>query len=65
MAHFMLNKGSSSDWEAAVKNRSDKVPDDMPVGWRIVEKREEAPAPVETKKRSGLFSSFWHRREGQ
>lgn len=64
MAHFMLNKGSSSDWETAVKNRSDKVPDDMPVGWRIVEKKEDAPAPVETKKRSGLFSSLWNRREG-
>ena len=64
MAHFMFNKGSSSDWEIAVKNRSDEVPDDMPVGWRIVEKKEDAPAPVETKKRSGLFSSFWNRREG-
>ena len=64
MAHFMHSKGSSSDWEAAVKNRSDVVPDDMPVGWRIVEKKEEAPAPVETRKRSGLFSSLWNRREG-
>ncbi|KAF9648630.1 hypothetical protein BDM02DRAFT_3128930 [Thelephora ganbajun] len=64
MAHFMRNKGSSSDWEAAVKNRSDEVPDDMPVGWRIMEKKGEVPAPVETKKRSGLFSSFWNRREG-
>ena len=64
MAHFMLNKGSSSDWETAVKNRSDEVPDDMPVGWRIMEKKADAPAPAETKKRSGLFSSFWNRREG-
>jgi len=64
MAHFMRNKGSSSDWEAAVKNRSDVVPDDMPVGWRIVEKKEGPATPVETKKRSGLFSSFWNRREG-
>jgi hypothetical protein len=64
MAHFMQNKGSSSDWETAVKNRSDVVPDDMPVGWRIIERKEDAPAPVETKKRSGLFSSFWNRREG-
>ena len=64
MAHFMRNKGSSSDWEAAVKNRPDEVPDVMPVGWRIVEKKEEPPAPVETKKRSSLFSSFWNRREG-
>jgi len=64
MAHFMRSKGSSSGWEAAVKNRSDAVPDDMPVGWRIVEKKGEPPTPVETKKRSGLFSSFWNRREG-
>ncbi|KAF9784995.1 hypothetical protein BJ322DRAFT_801842 [Thelephora terrestris] len=64
MAHFMLSKGSSSDWEAAVKNRSDEIPDDMPIGWRIVERKEEASAPVEAKKRSSLFSSFWTRREG-
>lgn len=64
MAHFMRSKGSSSDWEAAVKNRPDEIPDVMPVGWRILEKKEEAPAPVETKKRSGIFSSFWNRREG-
>ena len=64
MAHFMRSKGSSSDWEKAVKNRSDEVPDDMPVGWRIVEKKEDAPAPAETKKKSGIFSSFWNRREG-
>ena len=64
MAHFMRNKGLSSDWEAAVKNRSDVVPDDMPVGWRIVEKKEGPSTLVETKKRPGLFSSFWNRREG-
>ena len=64
MAHFMRNKGSSSDWEAAVKSRSDEVPDVMPVGWRIVERKEEAPTPVVTKKRSGLFSSLWNRRQG-
>ena len=63
MAHFMRTKGSSLDWETAVKNRSDEVPDDMPVGWRIVEKRKETPTPVETKKKSSLFSSFWNRRE--
>ena len=64
MAHFMRNKGSSSDWEAAVKNRSDEVPDDMPVGWRIVEKKGEPQSPAESKKRSGIFSSLWNRREG-
>jgi hypothetical protein len=64
MTHFMRNKGLSSDWEKAVKNRSDEIPDDMPVGWRIVEKKEDAPTPVETKKKSGIFSSFWNRREG-
>ena len=41
IAHFMRNIGPSLDWETAVKNRSYEVPDGMPVGRRIVERKED------------------------
>ncbi|KAH9935907.1 uncharacterized protein BXZ73DRAFT_100376 [Epithele typhae] len=62
MSHYLLAKGSVA-WEVSVKERKEVVEDDVPVGWRIVEK-----APVistdatKDKKSSGLFS-FWNRRQ--
>ena len=37
MAYYLAAKGSTA-WELAVKERKDVVTDDMPAGWRILEK---------------------------
>jgi hypothetical protein len=65
MAHFMASRGSTA-WEAAVKAKPDVVPDDLPAGWRILEKKPEVPAGVNLdgskgKKMGGLLS-FWGRK---
>ena len=61
----MASKGSTA-WEAAVKAKPDVVHDDLPVGWRILEKNAEASTPVGSdgnkgKKIGGLLS-FWGRK---
>jgi hypothetical protein len=63
MSQFMLTKGSLSEWEAAVKNRPDVVTDDMPAGWRIVEKKEEPTSAADPKSRKTGIFSFWGRKE--
>ncbi|EJF64223.1 hypothetical protein DICSQDRAFT_178709 [Dichomitus squalens LYAD-421 SS1] len=63
MSHYLAAKGSTA-WETSVKERKEVVEDDIPVGWRIVEKAPAAPATDTTKKTGGLFS-FWGRRQSQ
>ncbi|KAF9005980.1 hypothetical protein BDQ17DRAFT_1352508 [Cyathus striatus] len=58
---YLTSKGSTS-WEASVKSRPDKTEEDAaPVGWRLLEKREdEVPTVDDGKKKpsGGLFSFF-------
>lgn len=66
MSHYLAAKGSTA-WEISVKERKEVVEDDVPVGWRIVEK---APAVTATegmkdKKTGGGLFSFWGRRQSQ
>ncbi|THU91524.1 hypothetical protein K435DRAFT_232542 [Dendrothele bispora CBS 962.96] len=63
MSKYLATKGSTA-WEASVKARPEVVPDNvLPAGWRIVEKKEESPATlVESKKKTGILSSFFSRR---
>ncbi|KAK7445395.1 hypothetical protein VKT23_014812 [Stygiomarasmius scandens] len=63
MSKYLATKGSTA-WEASVKARPEVLPDAvLPAGWRIVEKKEEIPAtPVESKKKTGILSSFFSRR---
>ncbi len=66
MSHYLAAKGSMA-WEVSVKERKEVVEDDIPLGWRIVEKAPAAPATEGTKDKKaggGLFS-FWGRRQSQ
>ncbi|KAI0641931.1 hypothetical protein C8Q79DRAFT_986405 [Trametes meyenii] len=66
MSHYLSAKGSTA-WEISVKEQREIVEDDVPVGWRIVEKASNAPAvdgSKEKKSTGGLFS-FWGRRQSQ
>lgn len=65
MSHYLAAKGSTA-WEISVKERKEVVEDDVPVGWRIVEKAPAATASdtAKDKKSGGLFS-FWGRRQSQ
>ena len=65
MSHYLAAKGSTA-WEISVKERKEVVEDDVPVGWRIVEKAPVTPTTdaVKDKKTGGLFS-FWGRRQSQ
>lgn len=65
MSHYLAAKGSTA-WETSVKERKETVEDDVPVGWRIIEKA--TPATVQgakEKKASGGLFSFWGRRQSQ
>ncbi|KAI0352333.1 hypothetical protein OH77DRAFT_1428630 [Trametes cingulata] len=66
MSHYLSAKGSMA-WEMSVKEQKETVEDDIPVGWRIVDK---APASSSTdtandKKPTGRLFSFWGRRQSQ
>ncbi|KAI1796614.1 hypothetical protein LXA43DRAFT_986315 [Ganoderma leucocontextum] len=65
MSHYLAAKGSTA-WEISVKERKEVVVDDVPVGWRIVEKAPTTPTTdtAKDKKSGGLFS-FWGRRQSQ
>ncbi|PIL25000.1 hypothetical protein GSI_12888 [Ganoderma sinense ZZ0214-1] len=65
MSHYLAAKGSTA-WEISVKERKEVVEDDVPVGWRIVEKAPSVPTAdaAKDKKSGGLFS-FWGRRQSQ
>ncbi|TFY63014.1 hypothetical protein EVJ58_g3493 [Rhodofomes roseus] len=65
MAHYLTAKGSTA-WEVAVKERKEVIGDDMPAGWRILEKEsagDAAAGTIKEKKPAGRLFSFWGRRE--
>lgn len=65
MSHYLSAKGSTA-WEISVKERKEVVEDDVPVGWRIVEKAPTTPTGDASKdKKSGGLFSFWGRRQSQ
>ena len=65
MSHYLSAKGSTA-WEISVKERKEVVEDDVPIGWRIVEKTPEtAVADASKDKKSGGLFSFWGRRQTQ
>ncbi|KAI0675511.1 hypothetical protein C8Q78DRAFT_988093 [Trametes maxima] len=66
MSHYLAAKGSTA-WETSVKEHKEVVEDDIPVGWRIVEKASNAPAVdgSKEKKPTGRLFSFWGRRQSQ
>ncbi|RPD64378.1 hypothetical protein L226DRAFT_611920 [Lentinus tigrinus ALCF2SS1-7] len=65
MSHYLTAKGSTA-WEISVKERKEVVEDDVPVGWRIVEKAPAALADgTKDKKTGGGLFSFWGRRQSQ
>ncbi|KAI8996542.1 hypothetical protein BD414DRAFT_505928 [Trametes punicea] len=66
MSHYLAAKGSTA-WETAVKEQKEVVEDDVPVGWRIVEKAAAAPSTdsAKEKKSTGRLFSFWGRRQSQ
>ncbi|KAI0060983.1 hypothetical protein BV25DRAFT_1839306 [Artomyces pyxidatus] len=62
MANFLAAKGSTA-WETAVKSRVEVTTDEVPVGWRILEKEKEEKTDEKSKKSStGLLASLWNRR---
>ncbi|KAI0320884.1 hypothetical protein OF83DRAFT_1168972 [Amylostereum chailletii] len=63
MSTFLAAKGSTA-WETSVKSRADVVKDEVPVGWRIVEKEENERVDDEKTKKpgGGLLASIWNRR---
>ncbi|KAI0331445.1 hypothetical protein GY45DRAFT_1360805 [Cubamyces sp. BRFM 1775] len=66
MSHYLAAKGSTA-WEISVKEQKEMVEDDIPVGWRIVEKAPAAPSADSSKdkKPTGRLFSFWGRRQSQ
>ena len=65
LAYYLAAKGSTA-WELAVKERKEVVADDMPAGWRILDKdvtRDAATSAAKDKKPTGRLFSFWGRRE--
>ncbi|THH13446.1 hypothetical protein EW146_g6770 [Bondarzewia mesenterica] len=63
MANFLAAKGSVA-WETSIKSRVDVVQDEVPAGWRIMEKDMEREKVEEKTKRGGggLLASLWNRR---
>ncbi|CCL99669.1 uncharacterized protein FIBRA_01690 [Fibroporia radiculosa] len=68
MSHYLAAKGSTA-WEVAVKERKEVVEDDVPVGWRILEKElavgasDSAADANKNKRSSSRLFSFWGRKE--
>ncbi|KAI0820839.1 hypothetical protein BC628DRAFT_1422673 [Trametes gibbosa] len=66
MSHYLAAKGSTA-WEISVKEQKDMVEDDIPVGWRIVDKTSTTSSAdaASQKKPTGRMFSFWGRRQSQ
>ncbi|KAI9511600.1 hypothetical protein F5148DRAFT_302905 [Russula earlei] len=63
MSMFLAAKGSTA-WEASVKSRVETSVDEVPSGWRILDKdpkKDEKPEE-RVKKSSGLLAGLWGRR---
>ena len=62
MSTFLSAKGSTA-WETSVKSRLETPLDEVPLGWRILEKdRKDEKAEEKMKKPSGLLAGLWGRR---
>ena len=63
MSTFLAAKGSTA-WEASVKSRIETSVDEVPLGWRILEKEGKKDEKVEEKARksTGLLAGLWNRR---
>ncbi|KAI9464616.1 hypothetical protein BJY52DRAFT_831440 [Lactarius psammicola] len=63
MSTFLAAKGSTA-WETSVKSRIETSVDEVPLGWRILEKEGKKDERVEEKARrpTGLLAGLWGRR---
>jgi hypothetical protein len=63
MSTFLAAKGSTA-WETSVKSRTEKSVDEVPLGWRILEKdtKKDEKAGDKVKKPTGLLAGLWSRR---
>jgi hypothetical protein len=63
MSTLLAAKGSTA-WETSVKSRTETPVDEVPLGWRILEKdpKKDEKAGDRVKKSTGLLASFWSRR---
>ncbi|KAH9993740.1 hypothetical protein BJV74DRAFT_366792 [Russula compacta] len=63
MSTFLATKGSTA-WETSVKSRTETSVDEVPLGWRILEKDEKKSEKAEerVKKSVGLLAGLWSRR---
>ena len=63
MSTFLAAKGSTA-WETSVKSRIEKTVDEVPLGWRILEKdpKKDEKAEDKVKKPTGLLAGLWGRR---
>lgn len=63
MSIFLVSKGSTA-WETSVKSRLETSVDEVPVGWRILEKgpKQDEKAEEKLKRPTGLLAGLWGRR---
>ncbi len=63
MSTLLAAKGSTA-WETSVKSRTETPVDEVPSGWRILEKdpKKDEKAVDRVKKSTGLLAGFWNRR---
>ena len=63
MSILLAAKGSTA-WETSVKSRTETPVDEVPSGWRILEKdiKKDEKTGDRVKKPTGLLASFWNRR---
>ena len=63
MSTFLAAKGSTA-WETSVKSRIETSVDEVPLGWRILEKegKKDDKAEEKARKPTGLLAGLWGRR---
>ncbi|KAH9967282.1 hypothetical protein BC827DRAFT_1264129 [Russula dissimulans] len=63
MSKFLAAKGSTA-WETSVKSRVETSVDEVPLGWRILDKdtKKDEKTEESVKKSSGLLAGLWSRR---
>ena len=63
MSILLVSKGSTA-WETSVKSRLETSADEVPVGWRILEKdpKKDEKAEEKSKRPTGLLAGLWGRR---
>ena len=62
MSTFLAAKGSTA-WETSVKSRIETSVDEVPLGWRILEKEgKDEKIEEKARKPTGLLAGLWGRR---